>query len=80
MKVWQRKIKLWQIFYQKLLASKTLVNSYLFAFFMYIMRHCMDGKICEPPVIRQICPGFPPPKIRVIQCISHIYHSNKQLT
>ena len=32
--------KLWQISHQKLSASKTLANSCLFAFFIYVMRDC----------------------------------------
>ena len=52
--------KLWRIFHQKILASKTLVNSccllYLFMS-QDIIKICMV-KFGEPPVIRQIYQGF----------------------
>ena len=47
--------KLWRISYQKLLAGKTLANSCLFAFFIYVTR-CKSWMVRfgEPPVICQI--------------------------
>ena len=49
--------KLWQISHQKLLASKILVNSCLFAFFIYAMKssYNLDGKlkVGKPSVICQ---------------------------
>ena len=51
--------KLWRIFHQKILASKTLVNCCLLYLFMSqdIIKICMV-KFGEPPVIRQIYQGF----------------------
>ena len=55
--------KLWRISDWKLLASKALTNSYLFTFFINFMSldivKIWMAKYSEPPVIRQLCQGFP---------------------
>ena len=62
------KRNIWQISHQKLLMSRTLVDSCLFAFFTYVrdIVRIWIIKCGKPPVIFQIYQGFPLPKIRAI--------------